>query len=279
MPTALSLISWNLHGVPFVSPRRARFRRVAAHVLDSGSDVVLFQEVWLRRDAGQLTRALDSSYVPVTAPSGRLPLRASGLLSFVRRNSGWVVKHSQLHRFTANAPLWKFWEGDGLGRKGVHQIHLERDRAGVLLLNTHLQAAYRWDSYERVRDSQLAQLCALTEGLDRRWPVIASGDLNTRPSERLYDGLLVHWHDLTDTPRQQRVGGTHLDGTAAGGGWIDYILARRHDSWNVHAEDVRLIESTQPDVPYSDHQGLHARLRLHAVSEHAGHAPDAALTA
>jgi endonuclease/exonuclease/phosphatase family metal-dependent hydrolase len=267
MHTALSLISWNLHGVPFVSARRERFRRVAARVLDTAPDVVLFQEVWLHRDAGQLARDLDGSYAAVPAPIGKLPLRASGLLSFVRRNSGWTIKHSQLHRFAEKASWWRFWEGDGLGRKGVHQIHLERERANVLLLNTHLQAAYRWNSYERIRRPQLAQLCALTTGLDRRWPVIVSGDLNTRPSERLYHELLAHWRDLTNARRQQSAGGTHLDGSRVGGGWIDYILARRHDAWTVHADDIRLIESTRPDVPYSDHQGLHARLRMQPMED------------
>ncbi len=265
MPTALSLISWNLHGVPFISARRERFRRVASHVLESGPDVVLFQEVWLHRDAGQLTRDLGASYAPVAAPRGALPLRASGLLSFVRRNSGWSVGHSQLHRFAEKAPLWRFWEGDGLGRKGVQQIQLNRDRTRVLLLNTHLQSAYRWNSYERIRRPQLAQLSDLMRRLDQRWPVIASGDLNTRPSEGLYHELLTHWHDLTDARRQPGVA-THLDGSGAGG-WIDYILARRHDSWKVHAEDVRLIESSKPDFPYSDHQGLHAKLRLDPVPE------------
>lgn len=265
MHTALSLLSWNLHGVPFISARRERFRRVAARVLDTRPDVVLFQEVWLHHDAGQLTRALGDSYAPVQAPRGNLPLRASGLLSFLRRNSGWAVSHAQLHRFAARAPWWKFWEGDGLGRKGVQQIHLERDHTGVLLLNTHLQAAYRWNNYERIRRPQLAQLAALMQRVDQRWPVIASGDLNTQPDEHLYHELLTHWHDLTDATRQPGVR-THLDGSAGKGGWIDYILARRHGSWNVHADDLTLIESTAPDVPYSDHQGLHARLRIYPAA-------------
>jgi len=262
MHTALSLISWNLHGVPFVTARRERFGRVASRVLDTSPDVVLFQEVWLHGDARRLMRDLGGSYEPVPGFVGKLPLRASGLLSFVRRNSGWTIRHSQLHRFAEKAPLWKFWEGDGLGRKGVQQILLEGDRTSVLLLNTHLQATYRWNSYEHIRRPQLAQLCDLTQRLDRRWPVIASGDLNTQPSERLYDELLRHWRDLTDAKRQPGVS-THLDDTPAKGGWIDYVLARRHDSWNVHAEDIRLIESTTPDVPYSDHHGLYARLQLH----------------
>jgi endonuclease/exonuclease/phosphatase family metal-dependent hydrolase len=262
MRTALSLVSWNLHGVPFISARRERLRRVASRVLDTGPDVVLFQEVWLHRDAGQLARDLGASYEPVPAPIGKLPLRMSGLLSFVRRSNGWTIRNSQFHRFAQKAPLWKFWEGDGLGRKGVQEIHLERERASVLLLNTHIQANYRWNSYELIRRPQLAQLSDLTKCLDRRWPVIASGDLNTRPSERLYHELLTHWCDLTAGKRQQSGRGTHFDSNGAEGDWIDYILARRHDSWDVHAEDVRLIENTKSDVPYSDHQGLHVRLRM-----------------
>jgi endonuclease/exonuclease/phosphatase family metal-dependent hydrolase len=261
MRTTLSLVSWNLHGVPFNSARRERFRRVASRVLDAEPDVVLFQEVWLHRDAEQMALDLGSGYEPVPTPAGKLPLRTSGLLSFVRRG-GWTIRNSRLHRFTRKAPLWKFWEGDGLGRKGVQEIQLERERASVLLLNTHLQANYRWNSYELIRRPQLAQLCDLTKGLDERWPVIASGDLNTRPSEHLYHELLAHWHDLTAARRQLGGGGTHFHSNGAEGDWIDYILARRHDSWEVHAEEVGLIENTNPDVPYSDHQGLHVRLRM-----------------
>jgi endonuclease/exonuclease/phosphatase family metal-dependent hydrolase len=225
-------------------------------------DVLLFQEVWLHRDAGQMMHDLGSSYEPVPTPVGKLPLRTSGLLSFVRRGNGWTVRSSRFHRFTRKASLWKFWEGDGLGRKGVQEIQLESEGASVSLLNTHLQANYRWNSYEPIRRPQLAQLCDLTKRLDRHWPVIAGGDLNTRPSERLYRDLLTHWRDLTAAIRRQSGRGTHLHSSGAEGGWIDYVLARRHDSWHVHAEEVGLIENTNHDVPYSDHQGLHVRLRM-----------------
>jgi len=262
MHTALSVVSWNLHGVPFVTSRRERFHRVAARVLDTRPDVVLFQEVWLQRDAGQLTGHLSAHYEPILLPARRRPLRTSGLLSFVRRSNGWTIGASQFHHFAHKAPAWKFWEGDGLGRKGVHEIHLENEHATVLLLNTHLQAAYPWNNYERIRRPQLAQLSDLMQRLDRRWPVIASGDLNTRPTEHLYHELLTHWHDLTADKRQQSGSGTYLDRRGAQGDWIDYILARKHDAWDVHAEDVRLIENTLPDVPYSDHQGVHVQLRI-----------------
>ena len=248
--------------MPFITRRRERFRRVASRVLDTKPDVVLFQEVWLHRDAGHLTDDLSAHYVPVPGPHGRLPLRMSGLQSFVRRGVGWSIRHSRFHRFTRWAPRWKFWEGDGLGRKGVHEIQLERAGASVSLLNTHLQASYAWNNYEPIRRPQLAQLCALTQRLDRRWPVIASGDLNTSPNEHLYHELLTHWSDLTAGKRQESGRGTHLHSNGVEGDWIDYILARRHDSWDVHAEDVSLIENSGPDVPYSDHQGLHAQLRL-----------------
>ena len=101
---SLSLVSWNLHGLPLISGRRERFRRVAARVLDADADVVLFQEVWMHGDATQLARDLDVSYEPVPGPTDRLPGRASGLLSFVRRSTGWTIRTSRFHRFTTKAP-------------------------------------------------------------------------------------------------------------------------------------------------------------------------------
>src|SRR5262245_53378716 len=229
MPAALSLVSWNLHGIPFLSTRRERLRRVAARVLDAEPDVVLFQEVWLHRDAAQLMQALAALYEPVPGPSSLRPMRMSGLLSLIRRDKGWAVRRWGFHGFTHNAPRWKIWEGDGLGRKGVQEILLEGGDMNVHLLNTHLQASYPWNGYEPIRRPQLVQLCELTTHLDWRWPVIAGGDLNTRPSESLYDDLLAHWCDLTIGKREQGGLVTHLHRDGGEGDWIDYILARRHD--------------------------------------------------
>jgi hypothetical protein len=43
--------------------------------------------------------------------------------------------------------------------------------------------------------------------------------------------------------------------------WLDYLFARSPEGWRIAAE-VSLLRNQKPDVPYSDHQGLDAILRI-----------------
>ena len=259
--TSLRLLSWNLHGPPLAPRRRERMRAAAGRLREESPDLLVLQEVWLREDERQLTRALDADFAPLPMPAGGWPLRRSGLLSYRRRLSAWEVSALRLHSFQRAAPAWRIWEGDGLGRKGVLEIRIRNADAEVAVLGAHLQASYVGNEHTAVRAAQLQQLEALATRLSQEVPVIVAGDLNTQPHEPIF----AHLAGGTDLTRPLRAAGkrdTHLGGDGTHGGWLDYIIGYPHRDWRVGAEDLRLIENEAPDHPYSDHHAVAAHIRL-----------------
>ena len=269
MPARLRLISWNLHGPPFAERRSERMRAATAEMIRRAPDVALLQEIWFRGDAARLIDQFGSGYDPVDVPDGALLGRKGGLLAFLRKSSPWSLasedRVARFEEFTAEASPLIFWQGDGLGDKGIQVLELRHAASGqgLFVLNTHLQAQYRGYPYEKIRRAQISQLNAVASGLDHGVPVLAAGDLNTLPQEAaLYARLTSVWHDLTAEVRQQCSCGTNVP--AATGGtekWIDYVLARRNVSWTFSAH-ARLIRNAATDDPFSDHQGLDASIEM-----------------
>ena len=262
---SLRVLSWNVHATPVASNKAERLDRAARRILEEMPDAALLQEVWGREDARRVMRSLESDYRAVDVPKNGFFLRPSGLLTFVRRE-GWAVRASSFHEFEAvGSAWWKPWEGDSYSGKGCQRIDLERGGVGIALINTHLQAEYGVDDRSRyvdVRASQLEELRRFVESVPLALPVIAAGDLNTRPSEHPYASLVEFWRDLGEEHRRGCRCGTHFLENEREGDWIDYILARRGGDWNVEVTAFARIESTSLDVPFSDHHGLVASLVL-----------------
>jgi endonuclease/exonuclease/phosphatase family metal-dependent hydrolase len=266
-------VSWNVHGTPDAPRLGERLRAIARVVSARKPDLVLLQEVWRRRDAQAFEERLArKGYAVVPVPAGGVLMRGSGLLGFVRARAGWRASQPRFHEFAAEAPDWKLWEGDGLGDKGVQGFTLSRDDFTCEVLNTHLQAAYEPGGYAEVRRAQLAELRALAEAPEGR-PVLVAGDLNTTPDEPAWQevGAL---RDLTASAREACGCGTSVQPEESAR-WLDHLLAKLPDGWDVAAE-VSLLRSQRPDVPYSDHHGLDAVLEITAP---ASAAPLAALAA
>ena len=258
----LRLVSWNLHGAPFSKERGQRFERAGRAIRELMPDVVILQEVWSPGDARRIFAALGPGYEPAREPRGWFLIRRSGLLGLVRPGGGWRLHASQFFEFETEASDLKFWEGDGIGNKGVQRIILQRGELQVSVLNTHLQAEYENTNYEAIRADQVRELEEFAQTIARTSPVLVAGDLNTRPDERLYQKILLSWRDLTASTRQSCACGTYLMGDGSDGDWIDYILARKDPAWHIRATSVKLLRSTAPDYPYSDHQGLLATIEI-----------------
>src|SRR6516225_6616714 len=127
MRRELSVLSWNLHGLPwFLGPHHAeRLRRVTAKTLELSPDIVTFQEVWLKSDEQPMIRDLKArGYSVMESPAGRLGLQESGLLTCVHAGTGWRIETGWRERFFASAAAIKFWEGDGLSQKGMQLLWL-----------------------------------------------------------------------------------------------------------------------------------------------------------
>jgi len=257
--TRLRLVSWNVHGTPDAPRIEVRLGAIARLIAMRKPDLVLLQEVWRRRDAAALGRALArAGYTAVSVPTGGLVMRRSGLLAFVRSREGWRAETERFHEFRAEASDWKLWEGDGFGDKGVQGFRLAHEGFALEVFNTHLQAAYAPGGYAEVRRAQLAELRELAEA-QQALPVLVAGDLNTTADEAAWQELRG-FSDLGARLRESCGCGTSVYPEEPVH-WIDHLLARVPDGWRVEAE-VSLLRSQLPDVPYSDHQGLDAILRI-----------------
>lgn len=278
MAIRLRALSWNLHAVPGAPSVDERLSASAREIDTHAPDVILLQEVWRRDHVERLEAALAPEYRVVRLPDEGWLLRPSGLLCLVRRDGPWRIEESDFTPFDASAPLWKLWEGDGLGRKGVHRVSLQQGPVRLHLLNTHLQAEYDDHySYQEIRSRQLAQLAAIAEGLQAAEPaslVLAAGDLNTdrfaraaqsaaaaRRETALYRGLLEEWRDLSEAACTTEPCATHFREANERGGWIDYVLWRRSPHWQITLLGARQLRNERRDVPYSDHEGLLIELR------------------
>jgi endonuclease/exonuclease/phosphatase family metal-dependent hydrolase len=260
--TRLRVLSWNLHGVMTAPRIEERVALAADEILRRRPAVVLLQEIWRKSEAVVLEEKFEAKgYRTLLTPEpGAIP-RTAGLHAFVDGAAGWKFDADGFEAFAENAPAWKVWEGDALGDKGVQWFRVQGHGTAAWILNTHLQAAYEPGGYAEIRAAQLRQLTARSEALlaKQPLPLIAGGDLNTRPDEPGYEEIAGAWQDLTRGVRNECGCGT-LPG-AADEGWIDYILARTIDGTALDAR-VELIVNRATDDPYSDHDGLQADVEL-----------------
>ena len=268
----LTLISWNVHGLPFDATREKRVDNVATEIRRLKPDLVLLQEAWLAGTAEQLDCRLRDLYerLPDAAGvrSGLLSLyghRRGGLLALVRRDSPWKADASVEHRFTeydASGPWYRvFEERDGIAGKGVQSFGVSDGSTRIAVLHTHLQAQYPERRYEEVRAAQIGQLLeqARQPGFD---VMLVAGDLNTHAGETaLYGKLVAELTDLTTDYRKACGCGTLAGAIRRETDWIDYVLARPAAAVKV-AWKVEQILNSGPDDPYSDHHGLWLEMKI-----------------
>ncbi|MFQ5664806.1 MAG: endonuclease/exonuclease/phosphatase family protein [Candidatus Binatia bacterium] len=276
MTLRVRLICWNLHGAPITSRlRQPRMRAAAQRILDIEPlpDVVVLQEIFYPADADLLERTLGARYQRVGGiptkpfPPWFLPfvdlaglfmrIRKGGLLAFVSHK--WDVLQARFEKFDAEECEYRIWHGDGYADKGIQRLDLRHrpSRQTLVILNTHLQSG---GAYAAVRSAQVQQLATMASSVEPGVPVLIAGDFNVRPAAPLYDTMVEHlaWQDLTT---QLPNCGTHFDRNAKHGRWRDYVFARHDAAWRAEAE-VDLICNWWRDMPYSDHHGIDARIRL-----------------
>ena len=235
--------------------------RVSAKVRELSPDILLFQEVWLGSHVNRLVLALQPDWTPICVKRrGRIP--KGGLLIFVRASAGWrATSAPEFHAFAASAPIWKIWEGDGLGGKGVLTVELECGEHRICAVNTHLQSQYSGSDYSEVREAQLIELGKVVSNFRASVPAIVAGDFNTDAREALYSRIAVLGTDLTSEARQLSNRGTTANPRDGRPEWIDYIVAANLQAWTISAT-LELIANESADVPYSDHSGLFCTVRL-----------------
>lgn len=263
-PDCLRVLTWNLHAIPFISPRPpARLRNVAAKIREQRPDVVLLQEVWSHAYAGELVRALEGDYRLTSAGGCTRPFPCGGLVVLVRIASGWIASAPTFVPYEASAPWYRFREWDGIVKKGALLLWLGRGDETLGIIDTHLQTEYPYHGYDYsdVRRRQLAQLELILHTTFDRRPVILGGDFNTSPIERsgLYGSHIVRLGD--DRTADERAAchcGTRPPGPIprTSPRWIDYVLTNELPA---RATTAR-VTNQWLDQPYSDHDGVLVRL-------------------
>jgi endonuclease/exonuclease/phosphatase family metal-dependent hydrolase len=271
---SLSLVSWNVHGLPFDASFERRLGSIAAEIQRRRPDVVLLQEAWLESDAGRFACALRAHYerVPeaegvragLLAPFGH---RRGGLLALVRRDSAWRLEPAKptFEEFAAGAPWYRLDELDGIAGKGVQSFALGDGTRRIAVVNTHLQAQYpaRGNRYEAERLSQIEQLVAHARKASGADVLLVAGDLNTLEDEKAHFGAIAAELDDLTAPLRASCGGcgTFISREGTEAWWIDYVLARPAPGQRIRAE-VERIRNRGRDEPYSDHHGLWLQMNL-----------------
>jgi endonuclease/exonuclease/phosphatase family metal-dependent hydrolase len=256
----LHVVTWNLHGLPCPiasgAPERMSKAADAVLALDPPPDLVAFQEVWRPGYADILVSRFGARYVHVDVPRGGVFGRKGGLLVFVRSDR-WRPVANRFEQFERAACAAKFWEGDGLGKKGFQEIALVGPIA-MTLVNTHLQSQYGSTKYTTVRQSQLAQVRRTVDALEPGMPVLITGDFNTTTEEPLLPSYFAGLVDLTADWRCANPGHATNDTD----GWIDYVFLRGGSCTLASSKLAVLPEFDRPN-DVSDHRGLDISLTLH----------------
>lgn len=247
-PLRLRVVTWNLWGIMWLTPRRAeRMQIIAREIVKMKPDIVGFQEVFVQADRDLLTTALRDAGLSHARyfPSGlvgsglllvsRFPIESDGFIRYADGGRPEAVHHGD------------WWAGKGLSLSTL------RLPDGTLLYvgNTHMHAGYRGHPYHATKLAQGRQLIPWAARVKETGaPALWLGDWNNKPDNDILAPLAASggWQLLTP------------DKTA-----IDHIFGSG-DAWDWHLVDYGKVTGFlegSPKVPWSDHAArwIEAELR------------------
>ena len=216
-----------------VVPWRLRIDALAAHIRDSGADLVCLQEVYDRKAADALIARLGGEYAHIFYDIGpqSYGCNCSGLM--VLSKAPLKNVDFRWYMYGLGAEAW--------GMKGA----IAFDVAGMgHVINTHLQYSRRDDAPQVEEQAIRARQLAILRGLvpaDR--PTLVVGDLNIRcDTEEERRELEPYFYNLL-TPQIREEGTCRY-------GALDYVMQSRIGAQRPY--DVRKI----PSGEITDHDGL-----------------------
>ncbi|HEX6276348.1 MAG TPA: endonuclease/exonuclease/phosphatase family protein [Polyangiaceae bacterium] len=177
-PLKMRVVSWNVWGVPVITPEReARMAQIPAALLALEPDVVCLQELWEVRDAERVAKELGARGLVHSrrfdGPGGRTGL-------FVA--SKWPLGDGRFRPFSLGRRPHSLWHLDWLVEKGVAEVTVRTPAGELRLENTHLQAQYRTDEYGAERLAQASEL--ILGGRERSADaLLVAGDFNGHGDE------------------------------------------------------------------------------------------------
>lgn len=167
MIVELSILVWNVHGIPMIGPKPAD---VAEFIFQHRADITMLQEVWTKRMARHVTPQFDFSEQYLDG----------GLVTNVKYNQPEIIHSSELRfKHTAWSKL------DWLVNKGA-TFTVNSDF--IMFINTHLDSG-RDNHSTVVRAQQLDEILRVIN--KHNGPVVMVGDLNLKPSKYKEDAMVL----------------------------------------------------------------------------------------
>lgn len=245
----LRLATWNVWGLPFISPERAeRIQAIAKFVSGENVDVACFQEVFLEEDRRILCEELAKAGLPYHRYFSSLPF-GSGLLTVSR----YPISKAVFRRYSKQGNPLAVQHGDWWAGKGAGLVEIDVPEFGkVRIVNTHLHAPYGSEVYKAVRESQVAELMDFLHSAQKGGlPVFLLGDLNYREEHPFW----------RQTLKEQ-----HLGRISKAWSPIDYIMGFVNAHYTLQPSDGKKLHGTlegkSPGVALSDHMGIVTDVRI-----------------
>lgn len=233
----LRVVSWNVWGVPYVTPSvDARIDAVADAVAPLRVDVLALQEVWEPEHGERLRERLAA--IGLTHTIHWID-EDRGEQSGLMIASRWPIEELAFERFAMGGDPLVPWHVDYMADKGVALVRVDAPGRSFVLANTHLQAAYGAFEYTPIRIGQMLQLAALLRRVDG--PLVVAGDLNTRQEELGFRALVARTGLVDAAP------GFGIDALLHRGG----LHALRH-----HRAFDRALPTRDGAMRLSDHDAL-----------------------
>jgi len=229
LPLTLKIVTFNIaDGYLFTTNRRERIQAIAALLTKLDPDIVGLQECFIASDRELLLESLKDSRLRYHADYPAATV-GNGLFTL----SAYPIVEQYFHRFQANNPWYKIYQGDWWAGKGVGLARIQLPSGAQLdFYNTHAQAGRRDDDNRRVRDLQMRELSAfLNESRSRTAPAFIVGDFNTR---------------LDRPDLQYAIDHSGLKSVVTIDTGIDFIFAMENGLYDIEAVDTQTIEGSAP---------------------------------
>ncbi len=251
-PMRLRVVTWNVWGLLWLTPRRAeRLQVVAREVEALKPDIVAFQEAYVGADREGLIAALRGVgleharyFASGLVGSGlllvsRFPMESEGFIRYASNGYPHALTHGD------------WWAGKGLSLSVVRLPNGTR----LYLADTHLHARYGLEMYHATQLAQAGQLLPWVQRVKATgWPALWMGDWNSRITTDVMLPLQEagSWQLLNT--EKSRI--DHLFGS--GTGWEWRVIAQ--GKLNGHLDDAR-------EVPWSDHEACWVDVELRVAND------------
>jgi endonuclease/exonuclease/phosphatase family metal-dependent hydrolase len=248
LPAELRVLTYNIHHGEGVDGK-FDLRRIAAVIKSAAPDLVALQEV----DQGT-ARASGVDQPAELARLTGMEVVFGRNIDFQGGSYGTAVLSRLPVKAHSSVKLQSFYEGteEHPEQRGVQIVEIgEPGEAGLVFLCTHLD--YRLDERERMASAETINDLAAKYG-ERH--MILAGDLNAEPESRVMREFEKRWKIVgAPTPSDNGAPSLLTYPSDTPTKWIDYILVRPTEHWEV--VEMRVIEERIA----SDHRPLLAVLR------------------